>query len=74
MPKQKVSVTLTPELLQRAQRITDSGNLSELLDQALEALIDRELERQWLAGQSAAHIADSSGLVVVDVNGLPWEG
>lgn len=74
MPKQKVSVTLSPERLSRAQAITGSENVSELLDDALAALIDRELERRWLAGHTGgSDDLDLPGEVVVDLSDLPWD-
>lgn len=74
MAKHKVSVTLSPERLQRAQLITGSENVSELLDDALEALIERELERRWLsAHESAPGDPDLPGEVAPDLSELPWE-
>jgi hypothetical protein len=43
--KVKVSATVSPERLERAKQLTRSDNVSEILDQGLEALIARELER-----------------------------
>ena len=72
--KQKVSVTLSPERLLRAQLITGSANVSELLDDALEALIERELERRWLAAhESSGEDPDLPDEVTVDLRDVPWE-
>jgi hypothetical protein len=70
MTKTKVSATLTPERLAQAQEVTGTSNLSKLLDEALAALIERELERQWLA----AHPGDElPGEVEVDLSSVPWD-
>ena len=50
MAKVKTSVTIAPELLERAKRLTGNDNVSELIDHGLSLLIDHELERQWTAG------------------------
>lgn len=73
MPKQKISATLSPERLQRARTITGNQNLSELLDSALDALIERELERCWLAGHDhAGEDIDLPPEVPVDLTDVPW--
>lgn len=65
----KVSATLTPERLKEAQKVTGTSNVSQLLDDALAALIERELERRWLE----AHPDDGlPGEVEVDLSSLPW--
>ncbi|CAN5611762.1 hypothetical protein BH24ACT14_BH24ACT14_13750 [soil metagenome] len=70
MPKTKVSATVSPERLARARVITGTDSVSELLDEALLALIERELERRWLE----AHPDDElPGEVVPDLSGLPWD-
>jgi post-segregation antitoxin (ccd killing protein) len=72
--KQKVSVTLAPEQLRRAQDLTGSENVSDLLDDALEALIERELERRWLAGhESGDDDPDLPREVSVDLSDAPWD-
>jgi hypothetical protein len=38
----KVSVTLSPERLPRARELTSNMKLSELVDEALDALVERE--------------------------------
>ena len=71
--KQKVSVTLSPERLQRARTVTGNENLSELLDDALDALVERELERRWLERHDLAPgDADLPGQVTVDLAEVPW--
>lgn len=76
MAKLKVSVTLSPERLRRARELTGNMKLSELVDEALDALVERELERRWLAGHSTGPTsasADLPGEVAVDLSDLPWE-
>jgi hypothetical protein len=48
--KTKVSATLDPERLARARQLTGSTNVSEVLDLALDALIERLLERAHTEG------------------------
>ena len=45
MNKVKISATVRPDRLAEAKRLTGCENVSEVLDRALEALIDDELER-----------------------------
>ncbi len=73
--KQKVSVTLSPERIERARAVTGRANLSELLDDALDAIVERELERQWLAAhdRAAAAAVDLPGEIVVDLTDVPWD-
>ncbi|MDQ3732391.1 MAG: type II toxin-antitoxin system CcdA family antitoxin [Actinomycetota bacterium] len=74
MAKHKVSVTLSPDRLQRAQAITGNENVSDLLEEALSALIERELEQRWLAGhESAADDGDLPGEVAPDLSDIPWD-
>ncbi len=74
MAKQKVSVTLSPERLQRARTVTGNENLSELLDDALDALVERELERRWLERHDRAPGgADLPGDVTGDLAEVPWD-
>lgn len=70
MPKAKISATVTPERLAAARRVTGKVNVSELLDDALEALVERELERQWL---SAHPDEELPGEIEVDLAHLPWD-
>lgn len=75
MAKQKVSVTLSPERIERARAVTGRANLSELLDDALDAVVERELERQWLAAHdraTAAAAVDLPGEIAVDLTDVPW--
>jgi post-segregation antitoxin (ccd killing protein) len=70
MTKTKVSATVDPERLAEARAVTGTTNLSQLLDQALAAVIERELERRWLD----AHPDDElPGHVQVDLSDVPWE-
>jgi hypothetical protein len=69
-PRTKISATLTPARLREAQEVTGTSNVSQLLDDALAALIERELEKRWLA----AHPDDDlPGEVEVDLTPVPWE-
>lgn len=73
MAKRKVSVTLTPERIVRAREVTGQVNLSELLDEALLALVDRELEMQWISSTDSSADTDLPGAVPVDLSDVPWE-
>ncbi len=72
MAKQKVSVTLSPSRILAARRLVGHGNLSELLDEALAALIEREEERRWIEGRSVDD-DDPLGEVVPDLADAPWD-
>jgi len=72
MAKQKVSVTLSPSRISVARRLTGNENLSDLLDDALSALIEREQERRWTNGRSADD-DDPLGDVVPDLTDTPWD-
>ncbi|HEU0088035.1 MAG TPA: type II toxin-antitoxin system CcdA family antitoxin [Pseudonocardiaceae bacterium] len=74
MAKQKVSVTLSPERLDRARAVTGTANLSELLELALDALVERELERRWLAAHEHETNDDLPGEVPIDLAEVPWQG
>lgn len=65
-----VSVTLTPEILQAAQAITGTSDISQLFDDALGALIEREPEKRWV---EANRDDDLPGEVRVDLSLAPWE-
>jgi hypothetical protein len=70
MMKVKVSATVDPARLQEARSLTGADSVSEVLDAALGALIERELEQRWLA----AHPNDElPGEVPVDLSDLPWD-
>lgn len=70
MTKTKVSATISPERLDKARELTGTNSVSQLLDQALAALIDLHLERQWLAAHSAD---DLPGAVPPDLTSIPWD-
>ncbi len=70
MPKKKISATVSPDRLARAREVTGKRNVSELLDDALDALVERELERRWLDSHDEA---DLPGEVPPDLSSLPWE-
>jgi hypothetical protein len=50
MNKVKISATVRSERLAEAKRLTGCENVSEVLDRALTALIDGELERAHAEG------------------------
>ncbi|HEU0191296.1 MAG TPA: DMT family transporter [Mycobacterium sp.] len=66
----KISATLTPERLREAQQITGTANISQLLDEALAALIERELEKRWLEANPDDELP---GEVEVDLSSVPWQ-
>lgn len=72
----KLSVTVSPERLRRAQEVSPGLNISEVVDEALNALVERRLESRWLevhkSGEGAAQ-ADLPQDVPVDLSGLPWD-
>jgi hypothetical protein len=69
-PRTKISATLTPERLREAQEVTGTSNVSQLLDEALAALIERELEKRWLEANPDDELP---GEVEVDLTSVPWE-
>lgn len=69
MPKTKVSATVSPERLARAREVTGTDSVSELLEEALEALIERELEQRWLQAHPDEELP---GEVVPDLSAVPW--
>lgn len=76
MAKKKLSVTVSPEVLQRAQEVSPGLNVSEVVDEALNALVERELERRWLRAhqrQEGAGQADLPQDITVDLSALPWD-
>lgn len=76
MAKKKVSVTLSHDRLRRVQELIPGMNVSEVVDEALDALLERELERQWLRGRQGGLKADKSDLpqgVPVDLSDVPWD-
>ncbi len=74
MTKRKVSATVSPERLQQAQELIGNDNVSEVLDQALGALVERELERRWIEGYGDGRTADLPGEVPVGLADVPWDG
>ncbi|MGH3681299.1 MAG: type II toxin-antitoxin system CcdA family antitoxin [Natronosporangium sp.] len=70
MTRTKISATVDPERLAEARAATGTTNLSQLLDQALSALINRELEQRWLAAHPDSELP---GEVPVDLSSVPWD-
>ena len=70
MTRVKISATLAPDRIAAARAVVETASLSELLDLALEALVERE--RRWLDayGDDAA---DLPGEVSVDLGHVPWD-
>lgn len=70
MTRSKVSTTVSLERLARARQVTGTDNLSQLLDEALDALIERQLERRWLEAHRDGELPEA-----VDVNlySVPWD-
>lgn len=73
MTKTKISATVTPEQLARAREVSGVSNLSQLLEYALGALIERELEQRWLDAYDAEGEAGLPGEVAVDLSAVPWD-
>lgn len=75
MGKVKVSATVNPDRLARAKELTGCENVSEVLDRALAALIEDELERAHADGYARVPQA-SETVEVVDSDvwsELPWD-
>jgi hypothetical protein len=75
MNKVKVSATVSPERLARAKQLTGSDNVSEVLDVALAALIEKRLEQVHAEGYIRTPQADDT-IQVVDTEvwaDLPWD-
>ena len=75
MKKIKLSVTVSPERLARAQELTGCQKASEVLDRGLSALIEDELERIHADGY-VAHPQGDDTVAMVDPSvwaDLPWE-
>jgi len=70
MPKAKVSATVSSDRLARAREVTGTSNVSHLLDQALAALIERELEQRWLHAHPDEELLAE---VVPDLSAVPWD-
>lgn len=74
MAKKKISATLSPERIRQAQALTGSTNLSDLLEQGLAALVERELERRWFAGYEDQPPGDDlSEDIEPDLEAAPWD-
>lgn len=69
MGKVKVSATVSPDRLERAKQLTGCQNVSEVLDRALEALIDDELERIHAEGYTDT---PQGGETVATVGAAVW--
>jgi len=73
--KVKISATVRPERLAEAKRLTGCDNVSEVLDRALTALIDDELERAHAEGYARLPQGDET-VQAVDPGvwaDLPWD-
>lgn len=74
MNKVKISATVRPDQLAEAKRLTGCENASEVLERALAALIDDELERAHAEGY--ARLPQGAETVEVVDPGmwadLPW--
>lgn len=70
MTKTKVSATVSPERLARAREVTGTNSVSELLEDALGALIERELEQRWLHAHPDEELQEE---VTPDLSAVPWE-
>ncbi len=71
----KISATVRPERLAEAKRLTGCENVSEVLDRALAALIDDELERAHAEGYTRLPQGDET-VRSVDSGvwaDLPWD-
>ncbi|HVW31494.1 MAG TPA: hypothetical protein VHL53_03045 [Acidimicrobiia bacterium] len=74
MSKVKISATVQPERLAEAKRLTGCENVSEVLDRALVALINDELERAHVEGY--ARLPQGQTVEAVDPGvwaDLPWD-
>lgn len=76
MNKVKISATVRPDQLAEAKRLTGCANVSEVLDRALAALIDDELERVHAEGYVRLPQRDDETIDVVDPgvwSDVPWD-
>lgn len=74
MVKRKISASVAAESIERAEAVAGSGNLSELIERGLDALVERELERRWLdAHERQPADVDLPGEVPVDLRAVPWD-
>lgn len=72
MTRIKISATVSPERIAEARAVMEVASLSELLDRALEALVERELERRWLEAHDGDTV-DLPGAVPVNLDHIPWD-
>lgn len=70
MTKRKISATVDPDRLAQATELVGSDNVSAVLDLALDALVDLERERQWLAAGGGN---DLPGEVSPPLDSVPWD-
>jgi hypothetical protein len=68
--KIKVSVTVDPGHLAEARQLLGTDNVSVVLGTALVALIERQLERNWVAAHPDEELPVD---VPVDLSNLPWD-
>lgn len=73
MAKQKISVTVSPDRLAQARALLGTDNASDVLDEALTALVERELERRWLVAYADAPPDDLPDDLTVDLTDVPWD-
>lgn len=73
MTRVKISATISLERIAEARAVVAGASLSELLDRALEALVERELERRWLEAHDGDDASDLPGAVPVDLSHIPWD-
>ena len=73
MTKTKVSATVDPSRLAEARVLLGTDNVSVVLDTALAALIERELERRWLVAHPDPRLPNDLPVdLLVDLSHLPW--
>jgi post-segregation antitoxin (ccd killing protein) len=73
MAKRKISATVSAESIEQAQAVAGNGNLSDLIERGLDALVERERERRWLDGYRRHPAADDlPGDVEIDLTAAPW--
>jgi post-segregation antitoxin (ccd killing protein) len=73
MVKQKISATVDPQRLATAQALSGAASVSAVIDAALRALIDRELEERWLTAHRDQPEDDLPSEVTPDLADVPWE-
>lgn len=70
MPKTKVSAAVSPHRLARAREVTGTDSVSDLFEEDLAALIERELEQRWLHAHPDEEL---NGEIVPDLSAVPWD-